>query len=93
MEAEKVNGLLGRYVYSISNLIRNHTNVTQAAKLAKEYEKKGGDYENEPGSKNQPEKGTPKPKSSAKKETKVRSIGKKKAFVEGGSGGRRESRF
>ena len=34
----------------------------QAAKLSKEYEKQGGDYENEPGSKNKPKKGTPEPK-------------------------------
>ncbi|KAF2712039.1 hypothetical protein K504DRAFT_400446, partial [Pleomassaria siparia CBS 279.74] len=34
----------------------------KAAKLSKEYEKKGGDYENEPGSKNEPVKGTPQPK-------------------------------
>ncbi|KFA53461.1 hypothetical protein S40293_03400 [Stachybotrys chartarum IBT 40293] len=40
----------------------------KAAKLAKEYEKQGGDYENEPGSKNEPEKGTPRAKSEGKKE-------------------------
>ncbi|OTA99742.1 glycoside hydrolase family 5 protein [Hypoxylon sp. CI-4A] len=34
----------------------------KANKLAKEYEKQGGDYENEPGSKNKPKKGTPEPK-------------------------------
>ncbi|RYP87658.1 hypothetical protein DL770_004737 [Monosporascus sp. CRB-9-2] len=39
----------------------------KASKLAKEYEKRGGDYENEPGSKNEPRKGTPRPKSEAKK--------------------------
>ncbi|KAI0395539.1 hint-domain-containing protein [Xylariaceae sp. FL0594] len=37
-------------------------------KLAKEYEKQGGDYENEPGSKNEPKKGPPERKSEAKKE-------------------------
>ncbi|KAK1752269.1 hypothetical protein QBC47DRAFT_390149 [Echria macrotheca] len=31
-------------------------------KLAKEYEKQGGDYVNEPGSKNEPRKGKPVPK-------------------------------
>ncbi|KAF2131005.1 hypothetical protein P153DRAFT_257341, partial [Dothidotthia symphoricarpi CBS 119687] len=34
----------------------------KATKLAKEYEKKGGSYENEEGSKNEPKKGTPKAK-------------------------------
>ncbi|RYP73553.1 hypothetical protein DL771_003592 [Monosporascus sp. 5C6A] len=36
-------------------------------KLAKEYEKLGGDYENEPSSKNESRKGAPMPKSEAKK--------------------------
>ncbi|KAF1963012.1 hypothetical protein CC80DRAFT_396510, partial [Byssothecium circinans] len=39
----------------------------KAAKLSKEYEKKGGSYENSPGSKNEPRKGTPQPKSGTKK--------------------------
>ncbi|KAF2257302.1 hypothetical protein BU26DRAFT_599821 [Trematosphaeria pertusa] len=39
----------------------------KAAKLSKEYEKKGGSYENSPGSKNEPKKGAPQPKSSGKK--------------------------
>ncbi|KAI0377369.1 hypothetical protein F5Y04DRAFT_285007 [Hypomontagnella monticulosa] len=34
----------------------------KANKLAKEYEKQGGDYENEPGSKNEPKKGVPEKK-------------------------------
>ena len=34
-----------------------------AAKIAKEYEKQGGDYENEPGSKNKAKKGAPESKS------------------------------
>lgn len=34
----------------------------KATKLAKEYEKQGGDYENEPGSKNKPKKGEPEKK-------------------------------
>ncbi|KAK7708091.1 hypothetical protein SLS64_006913 [Diaporthe eres] len=38
-----------------------------ASKLAKEYEKQGGGYENEPGSKNEPKKGDPEPKSESKK--------------------------
>jgi len=36
-------------------------------KLAKEYEKQGGEYENEPGSKNEPKKGAPQAKSKRKK--------------------------
>ncbi|KAF1977850.1 hypothetical protein BU23DRAFT_433728, partial [Bimuria novae-zelandiae CBS 107.79] len=39
----------------------------KASKLSKEYEKRGGGYENEPGSKNEPKKGTPQPKASGKK--------------------------
>lgn len=54
------------------------TDNTQASKLAKEYEAKGGSYENESGSKNEPEKGTPKPKSDAKKGKEVKDSGKKK---------------
>ena len=34
----------------------------QVSKLAKEYEKQGGDYEDEPDSKNKPKKGAPEPK-------------------------------
>lgn len=50
----------------------NHTNTTtKAAKLAKEYEKQGGGYENEPGSKNEPKKGEPEPKSNGKKKAET----------------------
>ncbi|KAH8590741.1 hypothetical protein B0O99DRAFT_490770, partial [Bisporella sp. PMI_857] len=35
----------------------------KAAKLSKEYERRGGDYENEAGSKNKPQKGAPEEKS------------------------------
>ncbi|KAK3395043.1 hypothetical protein B0H63DRAFT_63699 [Podospora didyma] len=40
-------------------------------KLAKEYEKQGGEYENEAGSKNEPTKGTPKSKSEGKRESEL----------------------
>ncbi|KAK8078734.1 hypothetical protein PG994_002541 [Apiospora phragmitis] len=40
----------------------------EASKLAKEYEKQGGGYENEAGSKNQPKKGAPQAKSEKQKE-------------------------
>lgn len=40
---------------------------TKASKLAKEYEKQGGDYENEAGSKNEPKPGEPQHKSEGKK--------------------------
>ncbi|KAI1260702.1 hypothetical protein F5Y18DRAFT_404886 [Xylariaceae sp. FL1019] len=43
----------------------------KASKLAKEYEKQGGDYENEPGSKNEPKKGDPQPKSESKKKSET----------------------
>ncbi|RYP54454.1 hypothetical protein DL768_000760 [Monosporascus sp. mg162] len=39
----------------------------KASKLAKEYEKRGGAYENEPGSKNEARRGAARPKSEAKK--------------------------
>ena len=32
--------------------------LKQGMKISKEYEKKGGGYENEPGSENKPQKGT-----------------------------------
>ncbi|KAA6415374.1 MAG: hypothetical protein FRX48_00089 [Lasallia pustulata] len=44
----------------------------KANKLSKEYEKEGGGYENEPGSKNEPEKGAPEQKSDAKKEEEMK---------------------
>jgi hypothetical protein len=51
----------------ITELIRK----PQAAKIGKEYEARGGDYENEPGSKNKPEKGPPKKKSEATKKAET----------------------
>lgn len=38
----------------------------KSAKAAKTYEERGGGYEGKPGSKNEPAKGKPEPKSSAK---------------------------
>ena len=43
------------------------SDALQARKLAKSYEEAGGEYENEPGSKNEPRKGSPKPKSETRK--------------------------
>ncbi|KAF9874733.1 hypothetical protein CkaCkLH20_07870 [Colletotrichum karsti] len=43
----------------------------KASKLAKEYEKQGGDYENEAGSKNEPKKGEPEKKSESKKKAET----------------------
>lgn len=43
----------------------------QASKLAKEYEKQGGEYENEAGSKNEPKKGEPEAKSNSKKKAET----------------------
>ncbi len=42
-------------------------------KLAKEYEKHGGGYENEAGSKNEPTKGAPQAKSAKKREEELAS--------------------
>ncbi|KAF1359029.1 hypothetical protein EJ07DRAFT_92036, partial [Lizonia empirigonia] len=39
----------------------------KAAEICKEYEKQGGGYENEAGSKNEPKKGAPEAKSDIKK--------------------------
>jgi hypothetical protein len=55
---------------------QNNNSLTQhpqAAQIGKEYEAQGGDYENEPGTKNKPEKGPPQKKSDATKseETKA----------------------
>ncbi|RAR04408.1 actin patch protein [Stemphylium lycopersici] len=44
----------------------------KASKLSKEYEKKGGGYENEPGSKNEPKKGVPREKSKGRKKAEVK---------------------
>jgi len=43
----------------------------KAAKIGKEYEAQGGDYENEAGSKNKPEKGPPQKKSEATKKAEL----------------------
>ncbi|KAK1585583.1 uncharacterized protein LY79DRAFT_670978 [Colletotrichum navitas] len=43
----------------------------KGAKLAKEYEKEGGGYENEAGSKNEPKKGEPQKKSESKKKAET----------------------
>ncbi|EUC48519.1 hypothetical protein COCMIDRAFT_87080 [Bipolaris oryzae ATCC 44560] len=50
----------------------------KASKLAKEYEKKGGGYENEAGSKNEPKKGVPQEKSPAKKKAEEKEKDDKK---------------
>ena len=49
----------------------------QASKISQEYEKRGGGYENEPGSKNEPTKGAPQPKSDDKKDSEVKENGEK----------------
>ncbi|RKU49184.1 hypothetical protein DL546_008831 [Coniochaeta pulveracea] len=43
----------------------------KGAKLAKEYEAQGGEYENQAGSKNEPKKGAPHHKSEAKKKAEL----------------------
>lgn len=47
-------------------------NLIQASKISKEYESRGGDYENEAGSKNEPAKGAPKAKTDDKKATETK---------------------
>lgn len=47
------------------------TKSLKASKLAKEYEKQGGEYENEAGSKNEPKKGAPQHKSESKKKAET----------------------
>ncbi|KAI4179855.1 MAG: hypothetical protein LQ346_007103 [Caloplaca aetnensis] len=44
----------------------------QGMKIAKEYEKKGGSYENEAGSQNKPAKGAPEPKSDEQKDEETK---------------------
>ncbi|KAE8853672.1 hypothetical protein HRS9122_00664 [Pyrenophora teres f. teres] len=46
----------------------------KASKLSKEYEKKGGGYENEAGSKNEPKKGAPKKKAEGKKKAEEKEV-------------------
>ncbi|KAL8839393.1 MAG: hypothetical protein Q9170_001787 [Blastenia crenularia] len=46
--------------------------ATQGQKIAKEYEKKGGDYENEAGTENKPTKGAPEPKSDEQKKDETK---------------------
>lgn len=50
----------------------------KAGKISEEYEKRGGGYENEAGSKNEPTKGAPTPKSDAKKDAEVKENGDEK---------------
>jgi hypothetical protein len=53
----------------------NRSPELQANKLAKEYEAKGGEYENEAGSTNQPEKGEPQKKSEKQKKEETEEWG------------------
>ncbi|KAK0707388.1 hypothetical protein B0H67DRAFT_449341, partial [Lasiosphaeris hirsuta] len=46
---------------------RGQWSAWKGMKLAKEYERQGGEYENEAGSKNKPEKGAPGKKCEAEK--------------------------
>lgn len=54
----------------------------KATKLSKEYEAKGGDYENEAGSKNEPVKGAPHAKSNEKKDSEGKAAEKKAGSAE-----------
>lgn len=56
-------GLEGKFeARSVVRLCDANGHTIQATKLAKEYEKQGGGYENDPDSKNQPKKGAPEKK-------------------------------
>ncbi|EIW73090.1 hypothetical protein TREMEDRAFT_20174, partial [Tremella mesenterica DSM 1558] len=48
----------------------------KATKLSQAYEAEGGDYENQPGSKNEPKSGAPQPKSENKKTAETKSKSK-----------------
>ncbi|KAG8170046.1 hypothetical protein KVR01_000791 [Diaporthe batatas] len=61
------NSILGLQEPNKSGGGEGQWSAWKASKLAKEYEKQGGGYENEPGSKNEPKKGEPEPKSDSKK--------------------------
>ncbi|KAJ4994423.1 hypothetical protein SVAN01_00252 [Stagonosporopsis vannaccii] len=50
----------------------------KAAEISKEYEKQGGGYENEAGSKNEPKKGAPEAKSDSKKKAEEKQSDSKK---------------
>lgn len=52
--------------------VRLHCDLLQSGKISEEYEKRGGGYENEPGSKNEPTKGAPKSKSDEKKDAEMK---------------------
>ncbi|KAI4216555.1 MAG: hypothetical protein LQ351_001044 [Letrouitia transgressa] len=47
-------------------------------KISKEYEKRGGDYENEPGTENKPTKGAPEPKPDEQKQAESKEGGSDK---------------
>ncbi|KAL1639829.1 hypothetical protein SLS58_007573 [Diplodia intermedia] len=53
-------------------LVVGEADSIQSAELSKEYEKQGGDYENEPGSKNEPKKGAPQEKPGKKRQREVK---------------------
>jgi hypothetical protein len=71
MAAERVKWQLGRSVLFLTFCLVYELSLTaqllQAAQIGKEYEARGGDYENEPGSKNKPKKGPPEKKSESTK--------------------------
>lgn len=58
---------------------KGHMAGWKAGKISEEYEKRGGGYENEAGSKNEPTKGAPIPKSDAKKDAEVKENGEEKS--------------
>ena len=80
--------------YPIPQNNNSLTQLPQAAQIGKEYEAQGGDYENEPGSKNKPEKGPPQKKSEAtkSKETKAETNGDSKGTEKKTGNAKKESK-
>jgi len=75
---ERGNGVRGRYVINANISLDAYklTRRNKASKLAKEYEKKGGGYENEAGSKNEPKKGEPRKKAQGKRKAEEKEVEK-----------------
>lgn len=79
---EKDSGPHGKWVTLATVKSLRILTYVLASKLAKEYEAKGGEYDNEAGSKNEPTKGTPKPKTSEKKDGELKGSAKASAKKE-----------
>lgn len=72
-----------KVLLSLFKTLSSLVEQSQAAKIGKEYEARGGDYENEPGSKDKPEKGPPQKKSEAQRKSEVEVSSSKTSSNEG----------